>query len=172
MMDDEKKVKRVGMEMSILMSVSLSLCLSLTGTLSSGQFTIPGFLASFLISVAISFMLGLFISVPKINAMLGAKFKLKRGALKTRIIESLVSDLLYSPIMSFLMVTLAWFSARAHGAAPPYLIMLVKGLILSILVGFLLIFLFMPLFLKIVLKRNGFPLDMPRPEDADKEEYF
>ena len=37
-------MKKIGMQMSILMSVTLSLLLSLLGNALSGHFTVPGFL--------------------------------------------------------------------------------------------------------------------------------
>ncbi|MBR2086908.1 MAG: hypothetical protein IJ906_07215 [Oscillospiraceae bacterium] len=170
-MEDKKLAKRVGLEMNILMSVSMSLCLALTGLLSSGQFTLPGFIESFLISLIISFLLGIFVSVPRINTAVEQKFRLKRGSMTARAAESLVSDLVYTPVMSVIMITLAWITARAHGANPPYLMMLLKGLGLSLLTAFLLIFLFEPLFLRMVLKHNGIPLDMEKPsEDPDDGE--
>lgn len=164
-MEDEKRIKRVGLEMNLLMSISMSLCMSLTGMLSAGQFTIPGFIENFIISLIISFMIGLFVSIPKLNVAVERLLHLKRGALAARTIEALLADLIYTPLMSILMITLGWFNARVHGAEPPYLLMLLKGLGLSLLMGFFLIFLFMPLFLKLVLKHNGFPVDMEKPSD-------
>ena len=164
-MQNEKKIKKVGLEMNILMSVSMSLVLSLTGMLSAKQFTLPGFIESFLISLVISFLLGIFVSIPKLNAAIEKRLGLKRGSLLTRALEALVSDLIYTPIMSVIMITLAWFSARTHGADPPYVMMLLKGLGLSLIVGYLLVFFLMPLYLRIVLKRNGFPVDMAKPDE-------
>ena len=170
-MQEKKQMLKVGMEMNILMSVSMSLCLSLTGLLSSGQFTISGFFESFLISLVISFLLGIFISIPRIHEAVEKKFGLKRDSLSTRAIESLLSDLIYTPLMSVIMITLAWITARTHGANPPLLMMLLKGLGLSLITAYLLIFLFEPLFLKVVLKHNKVPVGMVRPsEDPNDDE--
>ena len=54
---DQNTMKKIGREMSILMSIAVSLTLSLCGTLLSGHFTIGGFLLSFAVSLAISLVL-------------------------------------------------------------------------------------------------------------------
>ena len=75
--------------------------------------------------------------------------------MKTRLFESLISDLIYTPIITLIMITLAHHNATSHGAQIPYVPMLLKGMLLSLAVGYVLIFLFMPLFMKLVMKQNG-----------------
>ena len=148
-------MKKVGREMSLLMGTTLSFFLSLTGNLSSGKFTFSGFFISFLASLAISLIIGFLVPMSKVNASLDKKLGLKPGKLSTRLFESLVSDLIYTPLITVAMVTLAYRRAVSHGAKLSYLPMLGRSLVISLLVGYVLIFVFMPFFLKIVLKRNG-----------------
>ncbi|MCR5718664.1 MAG: hypothetical protein K6F80_06505 [Oscillospiraceae bacterium] len=150
-------MKKAGIIMSLLMSVSMSLCLSFTGMMSAGQFTVPGFVRSFLVSLVISLLIGFLIPMPKLNMAAAKKFHLKPGSMDQRIVEALIADLLYSPIMAFIMITLAWFTAHSHGAQIPYLPMLLKGEGLGIFVGFLLGFMFVPLFKKIAFRNVTFP---------------
>lgn len=154
-MEQRKKMKKIGIQMSLLMGVTLSFFLSLTGVLSSGQFTIPGFLINFLISFVISLIIGFLVPMKKVNDSLDAKLGLQPYTLKTRLFESLISDLIYTPLITLCMITLAHHNAAAHGAQIPYVPMLLRGLLLSLAVGYVLIFIFMPLFMKLVLKHNG-----------------
>lgn len=154
-MDQMKKMRKIGREMSLLMGVTLSFFLSLTGVLSSGQFTLPGFLINFLISFVISLIIGFLVPMKKVNDSLGAKLGLAPHTLKTRLFESLISDLIYTPVITLVMITLAHYNATSHGARIPYVPMLLRGMLLSLAVGYVLIFIFMPLFMKLVMKRNG-----------------
>lgn len=150
-----KKMRKIGRQMSLLMGVTLSFFLSLTGILSSGKFTLPGFLISFVVSLVISLIIGFLVPMKKVNDSLGAKLGLNPRTLKTRLFESLISDLIYTPIITLIMITMAYRNATSHGAQIPYVPMLVKGMVLSMIVGYVLIFIFMPLFMKLVMKRNG-----------------
>ena len=49
----KKKMRKVGIEINFCMGITLSFFLSLVGTLSSGHFTVPGWLLSFLVSTII-----------------------------------------------------------------------------------------------------------------------
>lgn len=141
--------------MGLLMGLSLSFILSLTGTLSSGTFTFPSFLSSFLISVVISMIITKIIPMQKISSALIEKLKLKKGSLACRLFETLVSDLLMSPLMTFIMVFLAYRQAAAHGAKTPFTEMLMKSVLLSFIVAYVAIFFLTPVFLKIALKKSG-----------------
>lgn len=150
-----KKMKKIGIEMSLLMGVTLSFFLSLTGILSSGKFTVPGFLISFVVSLIISLIIGFLVPMKKVNDSLDARLGLKPHTLKTRLFESLISDLIYTPIITLIMITMAYRNASANGAPVQYVPMLIGGLVLSLIVGYVLIFIFMPLFMKLVMKLNG-----------------
>lgn len=152
------KGKKINLQMGLLMSVTLSLCLSATGLLSAGQFTVPALLMNFAVSFVISMVISVLIPMNKVNAAADRKLGLAPGSLKTRFFESLLSDIIYTPILTVAMVTIAYFNVKAHAPAdkvPPYAGMLIKSLVISLLVGYVLIFIFMPIFLKFVLKKNG-----------------
>lgn len=145
-------MKSVGIKMSLLMGVTLSFCLSLVGNLSSGHFTVPGFLISFVVSLAISLVIGFLVPMGKVTASLDARLGLKPGKLSTRLFDALISDLIYTPVITLVMVTMAWRQATAHGAQIPYAPMLLKSLGLTMVVGYVLIFFLTPFYLKLVLK--------------------
>ncbi|MBR1724799.1 MAG: hypothetical protein IJ723_07275, partial [Ruminococcus sp.] len=100
-------MKKIGMKMSIYMGLSLSFCLLLAGNLSSGKFTVPGFLISFVVSLIISLLIGFLVPMKPLTDKLDGKLGLKPGALSTRFFDSLISDLIYTPIITFVMVTMA-----------------------------------------------------------------
>lgn len=142
--------KKVGMKMSLCMAVSLSFCLSLTGNLSSGHFTVPGFLISFVVSFIISLIIGILVPMKKLTDALHRKLSMDERKLSTRFFDALVSDLLYTPIITIVMVTMAHRQAGEH--APPYVPMLLRSLALSMIVGYVLIFILTPLFMKLIMK--------------------
>ncbi len=146
-------MQKVGRMMSILMGICMGFGLSLTGTLTSGHFTLPGFLVSFAVSLVISLLIGFLVPMkPLQDRFCGG---MPRGSLKRSLTEALISDLLYTPVITVTMVLIAYFQAKQHDAAPPFVPMLVKSLLISLTVGFVLAFVLMPLLLRLVMKRYG-----------------
>ena len=84
--------KKAGLKMSLLMGGAMSAALSLIGMVSSGHFTVPGFISSFLISFAISLLLGAVIPIRRISDSLTGKLALPRGCLKARLLDAMVSE--------------------------------------------------------------------------------
>lgn len=162
--DMGKKMKKIGLQMSLLMGITLSFCLSLVGNLmgakQSGGFSVPGFLISFVVSTVISLIIGFLVPMKKVNDSVCGKLNLEQGKLSTRLMESLLSDIIYTPIMTLIMVFLAYKQATSHGAQIPFVPMFLSSLIVCLIVGYVLIFLVMPVYMKLVMKKNG----MGRPE--------
>ena len=152
---DENINKRIGRDMGIVMGLTISLLLSFVGTFTSGQFTVPGFIISFLASFAVSLVLGFFIPMRKIADNVCRKASAENGILKKKLLEALVSDLIYTPIMTLLMVTLAYKNATSHGAQLNYVPMFLRSLVISLLAAYGFIYLVTPLCMKLVFKKNG-----------------
>lgn len=152
-------MNKIGKHMNIAMGVALSFCLSLVGNLTSGHFTVPGFVSSFILSVIVSLIIGVAVPLQKITG--SACRNMQPGTLKRRCAESLISDLIYSPVMTLLMVLLAFFMTKRQGGQMPFVPALIKSEIISIAVGFVLVFIFQPLFLKQIMKENGIQPGMP-----------
>ena len=150
-------MKKIGRLMNIAMGIALSFCLSLTGTLSSGHFESIEFLFSFLISTVISIVIGFFVPIHPITEK--ACGSLPRGSFKRRCVEAMIPDLIYTPVMSVAMVSLAYWNNHRMGGQMPFIPPLIKGLILSLIVGYLLSFFLMPLFLKRLMMEQG--IQMP-----------
>ena len=155
---DSKVMRKVGMTMSIFMGVTMSFFLSLTGTLTSGHFTVPSWLISFVISTVISLVIGLVIPMKKVNDKVVGALKLPPFSFAGRCLESFVSDLIYTPLMTFCMVFMAYKQAIAHGAPAESLNlgrMFLPSFLICFVVGFILIIIFMPIFLKLSMKMHG-----------------
>ena len=148
-------MRKIGRKMSVLMGVTLSFFLSLQGNLLSGRFTVPAFLISFAASTAISLVIGFFVPMKKVGDGVCAALGLSPRTIPARCAESLVSDLIYTPVITLAMVALAWRMATSHGAQVPFLPMFLHSLGISMITGFVLIFIFMPLYMKLVVPKDA-----------------
>ncbi len=154
----DQKMRLVGRDMSIKMGITMSFFLSLIGTATSGHFTIPGFLISFVVSTIISLIIGFLIPMGKLSNGLLNKFHLIRGNLGARCLETLVSDLIYTPIMTFAMVFLAYNMAMKQSGGMAQLSlgkMFLSSLIICFLAAFVIIFIVQPIFMKQAMKKHG-----------------
>ena len=145
-------MKKAEIKMSLLMGGTISFINSLIGILSSGRFTVGGFLKNWLLSFLISFVLGLVVPIRKISSSLIRKKGLKPGTLKARLLEALVSDLVYSPVMTFVMVYLAYRQAVAHGAKISFLPMLLRSECIAFVSAFILSFLLAPVYSRLAFR--------------------
>ena len=160
-------MKKVGLQMGLLMGISLSFCLSLFGTIHAGHFTVPAFLFSFLLSAVISIVIGLLVPMPKLEQSLCGRLGVDHRSLGGNAVTSLLSDLIYTPVITLAQTILGYMQMKRGGGSAPFLGMFLGSLILSLLVGYVIIFILKPLYLKLVLKANGItPGEAPdtRPE--------
>ena len=148
-------MKKIGLQMNLLMALSLSFALSLYGNLSSGHFRFPAFLLSFLLSAVISFVIGLLVPMPKLEQKICGKVGADPRSAGGNAVMSLVSDLIYTPVITLAMTGLAYPQAVKHGASVSFGGMFLVSLLISMLIGFVLIFILKPLFLRLVLRMNG-----------------
>ncbi|MGN0638879.1 MAG: hypothetical protein ACI4J0_10950 [Huintestinicola sp.] len=100
-------MKKMGISMSMLMGVTMSFVLSLVGTLGGGHFTVPGWIRSFIVSLIISLVLGFIIPMKKLSDSACAKCNVPIHSTKGKLLSALVSDLIYTPLLTVIMVTLA-----------------------------------------------------------------
>jgi hypothetical protein len=163
----EEQMKIIGRKMSLRMGIMMSFALALIGTLTSGHFTVPGFLLSFVLSAVISIIIGFVIPVGKISADFCRKRNLAPGTLKNGLASSFISDVIYTPVITLAMVAFAYFMVKKQSggmAQIAFLPMFLKSLVICFVAGFVLIFIFMPLFLKGIMK------NMPPMDGAPKDE--
>ena len=154
--------KKIGRGMSIRMALLMSFFLSLVGTLTSGHFTVVGFLLSFVVSTIISLLIGLIVPMGKVTEGACRKVGLKPRTIGNRLLSSLISDLIYTPLMTFCMVFMAYKMAmiQSHGMAQlNFLKMFLPSLAITFVVGYVLIFIFTPIFMGQLMKKYGAPTE-------------
>ena len=168
-------MKKVARWMSLLMGITLSFCMSLTGLLSSlrnTDYTVPRFLVSLLINFAVSFVIsmiiGLLIPMKKVADSLDRKLGLQPGKLGTRLFETFISDLIYTPLMTLIMVFIAYKQATSHGAKIPFVPMFLTSLGLCFAVAYVIIFFVTPVYMKISFKKAGIPMQRPGEGGPDR----
>ena len=125
-----KVMKKIGRTISICMGITLSFFLSLSGNLLSGHFTPAGWAISFVISTLISLIIGF--CVPMKPLLDKATARMKPGSLAAKCLESLISDLIYTPVITLAMVAMAHHSIALHAPAPalpPFLPMFLHSLL-------------------------------------------
>ena len=145
-------LKKQSLKMSLAMSATMSFFLSLIGNLSSGFFTIAGFLRSFAISLAISVFVGLIFPMKKIADRLIERFSLSPRSFKARVLTSFISAICYTPLMTLAMVWLAHRQLSAQGIRIPFLPMFLRSACISMIASFLVSYIAAPLYSKIFFK--------------------
>ena len=163
-------MKRVGLVISIFMCATLSLCLPIIGVIQSGSFSLPMYLLNFVIGFLVSFLISMMLPTIRINMALERKFGLKCNKLKARLLETFLSDLIYTPLITIFMTSIAWYNLKKMGAeTPPYIPMILSSLAISFVVAYIIIFFALPLYLKIAMKICDVEIPKERPKDLDKE---
>lgn len=148
----DQEMRRAGQKMSLYMGVTLSFILSLVGTLSSGHFTVPGWLISFVCSTIIALIIGFVVPMGKISRDLTEKLNLDPESVPAKLLKALVSDLIYTPLITLAMVYMAYRQASAHGAPVNFWGMFLPSLLLSLVVAYFCIYFIEPIFLKKVMR--------------------
>ena len=158
---DPKAMRKIGLKVSFMMAILMSFGLSLTGNLMAERPAdmpmapiIMGFLASFAVSFVISFAIGLVVPMPKVNAALARKFKLQPRTLKAHVVESIASNIIYTPVMTTAMVIFVFFCLMPAGQKPPFIPMFISSQIICFIVAQVLIFVCQPVIMKIVLPKR------------------
>lgn len=154
----EKDAKKIGLKISVIMAFLMSLTLSLIGNMLADRPAempmapiVIGFLESFVLSFVVSLIIGFLVPVPKVNAALGRKFHLQPRTPKTSFIHSLATNLIYTPFLTTVLVTFAYFALIPAGHKPPFLPMFISSQIICFVAAQILIMVFVPIILKFVL---------------------
>ncbi len=141
-------------QMSLLMGFSMSLVLTFIGMAGAGKLSMPGFLFSFIVSFLISLLVAKIIPAKKISAEWTRKLQLTPGSFKARLLDALVTDLSYSPLMTLVMILIAYCQSAFHGAAFPFVPVLLKSELISFSIAFVLGFALPPFYMKLLMKKK------------------
>lgn len=153
----DKKMRMIGIKMNILMGLTMSIILSFVGTILGGHFSIPAWLVSFGISLVISLVIGFIVPIKKLGDGLCDKCKVNPQSMKGNLLSALLSDFIYTPIITIIMVVVMLGNAAKHapaGAVPSVGKVLPGSLVVCLIVGFVVIAIVQPIFLKFLLKKN------------------
>jgi len=151
-------MSNIDKSMNICMGIAMSFVLTLVGSLSSGHFRFQSFIMSLLLSSVISIMLGFVIPVGKINRSINEKFGTGGHGIKARIINSLIADIIYTPILTYIMVGFSLIIMTKNidvEVEVPFFSTFWKSLKLCFLVGFVVVFLIQPVIFKWLMRKEG-----------------
>ena len=152
----DKAVRIVGIKMTIFMGIIMSFVLSLIGTFMGGHFSIKSWLISFGISLMISWAIGFIVPLKKISDSACKGCKIDPESFKGNLISGLISDLIYTPIITIVMVVVMLGNARKHapaGKVPTVGKALPGSLLVCFLVGFVVIIIIQPLLIKLFTRK-------------------
>ncbi len=161
----QEKMKKINRGMAPRMGITMSVILSFVGNLTSGHFTMRGFITSFIISAMISIIIGFVVPVGRVSGDVSHSLGLVRGTLPARLLESLIANTIYTPIMTFVMVYMAYATAMKQSGGMAGLNfgqMFLHSLIICFIVGYALCFILQPLYLKMLCKKY----DVPYPPEV------
>jgi len=154
----QMQMRKAGRKISLMMALMMSFGLSLTGNLTAERPPdmpmmpiVIGFFESFALSFVISLGIGLAVPMPKVNAALARKFHLQPRTFKAYLVESFVSNLIYTPLITTAMVSFAYFVLIDPGHKPPFVPMFISSQVICFVVAQVLIFIFEPLIVKMAM---------------------
>jgi hypothetical protein len=145
-------MKKAGRKMNMLMGITMSFCMSLIGNITSGHFTPVGFISSFIISTIISLLIGFFVPIGPVSHAASRRCGLEKGSNGARCLESLIADVIFTPVMTLAMITFAYNMSKKHGERMQFVPAFLSSLGIGLVVGFLLAFLLTPVYLRIAMK--------------------
>lgn len=150
-------MKKIATLMSIYMGIIMSLVLSLVGTLTSGHFTMISWMISFGISLVISLLIGFLVPVKRIGDAACKACSVEPLSMKGNALSSLVSDVIYTPLITVIMVVVMLKMAAAHapeGAQIPTVgYVLPASLIICLIVGYIVIAIMQPVLINALMKK-------------------
>lgn len=145
--------------MTVLMGFTMSLVLSFTGTLAGGHFTVQSWLFSFGISFLLSLAIGFIVPVKKAGDAFCKKCRTVPECPKGNFLSALISNLIYTPLLTIVMVGIMVMKATAqipvlskrleimaHAVVP--------SLIICFVVGYVAIVIFQPLFIRLLMGKR------------------
>lgn len=168
--DIEKQMRKTGLKIAFIMALLMSFALSLTGNLLAERPPemplapiIMGFLACFIISFIVSFAIGIIVPIPKVNATLARKFHLQPHSPKAHLIESVASNLIYTPLITTVMVSFVYLVLMPAGHKPPFLPMFIHSQVVCFIVAQVLILICVPIVVKKVMPKGLQAPNTPKP---------
>ncbi len=98
----KETMKKINIRMSLYMGLAMSFALSVVGNILSDRFSFPIFFITLFASFIISVLIGLAVPMRRIGQ--AATKNMKQGSIGARALESLISDLIYTPVITLTMI--------------------------------------------------------------------
>ncbi len=145
--------------MAVTMSFSLSIIGNIAGyIMSGGKRPIPaliiGIAISFVVGFIISMLIGWAVPMKKVGDAVCRKAHTSSKSLKGRLLNTLVSDIIYTPVISTVQVLLGYLQ-MPQGQRPPFIGMWLSSVIICMLFGYIIVFMFQPIYMRKVFSQFG-----------------
>ena len=124
-------MNNISKKIGISMNITMCFCLSMIGLISAGKFSLNRFIFNLILSLTISTILRRFIPIDKLTEDIISRMKLKPNTLKHHLVRTFIYGLLFTPLMAFIMSSIAYLNATSHGAKIPYLPMVSRAILIS-----------------------------------------
>lgn len=150
-------MKKTMILMHVFIGFLMSLVLSLVGTLRGGHFTLPSWIVAFLISFLIALIISFMIPVKKLADSFCDKLKVDILSFKGILAGSVIFDLIFTPVISFIMVSTMRRFAAMHapeGSLPPFGVIIVPQILSSMIIGYVVIVIAQIIFNKCIDKKD------------------
>lgn len=133
--------------------VALSIVLPLFSTLTSGHFTLTGWAASIGVSILVSTLIAFIFPIGEICDAVCDGFSLKKSDGKRLSVCSLICDLVFVPVGSFLVAGSAYVRKINHvtDGVMSFSTIYISAVIPCMVVGFVIILLLLPVFTRLFL---------------------
>ena len=119
---DNRQNRKISIVLSVCISITFSAIVSLVGvymgTRGNGHFSVRGWLVSFSTGTIVTLAIGLVIPIMRVARAASRGLKLKEKSIPAIIVEALIQDVIFTPVITFLMVFIARQNAIANGAPP------------------------------------------------------
>ena len=107
----------------------------------------------------ISLIIGFAVPMAKVERGAVKAMGLKDNSVPANLVSALISDLIYTPVITLAMIALvrkmAMKMSHGHAELPPFMVMFVKSLIISLIVAYIIILIVTPIYKKIAFKSAG-----------------
>lgn len=158
---DAAQMRKVGIKMNLLMGFWMSLVLSYIGTRLGGHPSLKAHLVSFGISFLISLIIGFSVPVKRLGDSACNLLKVNPFSFRGNLVTSFVSNLIYTPAITIIMVGIMITAARKAMLAagitqglPDMRSAIIHSLGICLIVGYVTICIFQPFLLNLVMPKK------------------
>ncbi len=156
-------LRKISLRISLYMAITMSFCLSIIGNvegyiMSGGKRPLPalitGIAVSFVVGFIISMLIGMVVPMKKVEDAVCRKAHTSVKSLKGKLLNTLVSDVIYTPIISTVQVILGYIQ-MPENQRPPFIGMWLSSVVICMLFGYIIVFIFQPIYMNKTFSKFG-----------------